>query len=128
MLPPVDAGGGGGGGQGWTLLTTARNHLIAHLISGRLAQELIDVMLDTSNPALGAWMKPFGDPLAPVRVFVRRSDLDRATLVLIEVDHRPPDFDAPPTPRARALWFLLFGGVTVALLMQIMGLAFGGVR
>jgi hypothetical protein len=120
-LPPSDAGGGGGGG-GWALLTTARNHVIAHLISGRLAQEAIEVMLDTSNPALGAWMKPFGDPMAPVRIFVRRRDLDRAAFVLHEVDHRPPDADAPASPAMRAVWCVLFGSVAAALLLEIVGL------
>lgn len=115
-------GGDGGGGQGWRLLTTARNHLVAHLIRGRLAEESIEVLLDLSNPALGAWMKPFGDPLAPVRIFVRRSDLDRATLVLHEVDHRPPDADAPPSPTTKAAWWVLVGSVAVVLLLEIAGL------
>lgn len=80
------------------------------------------MMLDTSNPALGAWMKPFGDPMAPVRIYVRRRDLDRATFVLHEVDHRAPDADAPASRGVRALWCLLFGGVAAALLLELVGL------
>lgn len=104
------------------LLTTARNHLVAHLIRGRLAEESIEVLLDLSNPAIGAWMKPFGDPLAPVRIFVRRSDLDRATLVLHEVDHRPPNPDALPPRPARAAWWVFVGSAAVVLLLEIAGL------
>jgi hypothetical protein len=121
-LPPVSDEGGGGGGQGWALLTTARNHLVAHLIRGRLAEESIEVVLDLSNPAVGAWLKPFGDPLAPVRIFVRRADLDRASLVLLEVDHRAPDPDAPGSREARVAWWVVLGAVAVALVLEIAGL------
>ena len=121
--PPREADGdGGGGGHGWRLLTTARNHLVAHLIRGRLAEESIEVLLDLSNPALGAWLKPFGDPLAPVRIFVRRSDLDRATLVLHEVDHRPPEADAPLPPAAKGAWWVLAASVAVVALLELAGL------
>jgi hypothetical protein len=121
QLPPA-SDGDGGGGHGWSLLTTARNHLVAHLIRGRLADEAIETVLDTSNPALGAWLKPFGDPLAPVRVYVRRSDLDRASLVLHEVDHRPPDPEAPGPPRARRAWWLTVGAVMVVVLLELLSL------
>ena len=67
-------------------------------------------------------MKPFGDPLAPVRIFVRLRDLDRAALVLHEVDHRPPDPEAPGSKRARVAWWLMLGSVGVVLLLEIAGL------
>lgn len=121
-LPPAEWDGGGGGGQGWVLLTTARNHVVAHLIRGRLAEDAIDAVLDMSNPAVGAWLKPFGDPLAPVRIFVRRSDLDRASLVLHEVDHRPPGGEPPSRPRTRLVWWVMAGSVGVVLLLEVLGL------
>jgi hypothetical protein len=60
--------------------------VIAYLIRGRLAQEGIEVVLDSSNASPGAWLHPFGDPASPVRVFVRRSQLTEASLLLHEVD------------------------------------------
>jgi hypothetical protein len=77
--------GGDGGGE-WALLTVARNLVVAHLIQGRLAQEGIEVVLDASNASPGAWLHPFGDPTSPVKVFVRRTDLSAASLMLYEVD------------------------------------------
>src|SRR2546421_11993770 len=82
---PRDPRDGGGGGE-WALLTVARNHVVAHLIRGRLAQEGIEVVLDSSNASPGAWLHPFGDPASPVRVFVRRAQLTEASLLLHEVD------------------------------------------
>src|SRR2546430_13033953 len=82
---PRDPRDGGGGGE-WALLTVARNHVVAHLIRGRLAQEGIEVVLDASNASPGAWLHPFGDPASPVKVFVRRAQLTEASLLLHEVD------------------------------------------
>src|SRR5438309_9652249 len=82
---PRNPGEGGGGGE-WALLTVARNQVVAHLIRGRLAQEGIDAVLDASNDSPGAWLHPFGDPTSPVKVFVRRTDLSAASLLLHEVE------------------------------------------
>jgi hypothetical protein len=60
--------------------------VIAYLIRGRLAQEGIEVVLDSTNDSPGAWLHPFGDPASPVRVFVRRAQLTEASLLLHEVD------------------------------------------
>ena len=60
--------------------------MVAHLIRGRLAQEGIEVVLDASNASPGAWLHPFGDPASPVKVFVRRTDLSAASLLLHEVE------------------------------------------
>jgi hypothetical protein len=60
--------------------------VIAYLIRGRLAEEGIEVVLDSSNASPGAWLHPFGDPASPVRVFVRRAQLTEASLLLHEVD------------------------------------------
>jgi hypothetical protein len=84
--PPDPRDPGGHGGGDWALLTVAPNQVIAYLIRGRLAQEGIEVVLDSSNASPGAWLHPFGDPASPVRVFVRRAQLTEASLLLHEVD------------------------------------------
>jgi Putative prokaryotic signal transducing protein len=84
--PPDPRDPGGHGGGDWALLTVAANQVIAYLIRGRLAQEGIEVVLDSSNASPGAWLHPFGDPASPVRVFVRRAQLTEASLLLHEVD------------------------------------------
>ena len=84
--PPNPRDPGGHGGGDWALLTVAANQVIAYLIRGRLAQEGIEVVLDSSNASPGAWLHPFGDPASPVRVFVRRAQLTEASLLLHEVD------------------------------------------
>ena len=84
--PPEPRDPGGHGGGDWALLTIAANQVIAYLIRGRLAQEGIEVVLDSSNDSPAAWLHPFGDPASPVRVFVRRAQLTEASLLLHEVD------------------------------------------
>ncbi len=105
------------------LLTTAGNQVEAHLIVGRLAEEGIESVLDASNPAPGAWLHPFGDPLSPVRVYVRRRDLGRASLLLHEVDHRPPDPGACGSPRVRRLFWLVLAIVLLMGGLEILGFA-----
>lgn len=105
------------------MLTTAPDQVVAHLIRGRLAEEAIESVLDTSNPSPGAWLKPFGDPMAPVRIFVRRGDFDRAALVLHEVDHRPPDPTAPGPRRLRLFWWLAFATTLMLALLQLLASA-----
>src|SRR6266700_1749234 len=102
--PPAHDPDRGGGGD-WALLTVAGNAVVAHLIWGRLAAEGIDVHLDASNPSPAAWLHPFGDPASPVKVFVRRSDLAAASLLLHEVDDAPslePDIETAPVPGGAA--------------------------
>jgi hypothetical protein len=84
--PPGPRDPGGRGGGDWALLTVAANQVIAYLIRGRLAQEGIEVVLDSTNASPGAWLHPFGDPASPVRVFVRQSQLTEASLLLHEVE------------------------------------------
>ena len=92
--PPAHDSDRGGGGD-WALLTVAGNAVVAHLIWGRLAAEGIDVHLDASNASPAAWLHPFGDPASPVKVFVRRSDLAAASLLLHEVED-PPETEQEP--------------------------------
>lgn len=87
--PPSSGEGGSGGGNGWCLLTTADNQIQAHLLRGILEEHGIECLLDGFNAAPGAWMMPFGDPLAPVRLLVRRLDRHSASLLLHEVGHEP---------------------------------------
>jgi|GEM_PF-5138266 len=122
--PPESADGAGAGGD-WTLLTTAGNEVIAHLVMGRLGEEDIECVLDAFNPSPGAWLKPFGDPLAPVKLYVHKHDLARASLVLHEVDHRPPPPDQQPPLEAKRLWWLTITLVVVAFVLLLIGL-FGG--
>ena len=74
--------------------------MIAYLIRGRLAQEGIEVVLDSSNASPGAWLHPFGDPASPVRVFVRRAQLTEASLLLHEVDQVEADGRRLPATHA----------------------------
>lgn len=118
---PPPAGEEGGGGGDWVLLTIARDRVVAHLIEGRLAEESIEAVLDTSNPSPGAWLQPFGDPMAPVKILVHRHDLGRATLILHEVDHRPPDPSAPGSPAVRRMFWLVLLVVLTLAGLQILG-------
>lgn len=124
--PRVEEDRGGGGGGDWVLLTTARDGVLAHLIQGRLAQESIECMMDESNPAPGAWLKPFGDPMAPVRIYVRRRDYEQATIALYEVDHEPPDPEAAGPPGVRAITWATIAVVVISamlFLLEIFGFA-----
>jgi hypothetical protein len=113
-----------GGGQDWLLLTTARNEFVGHMVQGVLNAQGIDCLVDGFNASPGAWLKPFGDPLAPVRVFVRRFDLESASLLLHEVDHQPADPDAPAGRRVRAMWLgtmLTVLAATAVLVLELVG-------
>jgi hypothetical protein len=126
---PSDPGEGGGGGD-WALLTVAKNAMVAYLIQGRLAQQGIDAVLDSTNASPGAWLHPFGDQASPVRVFVRRSDLNAASLTLHEVDQPEPTMVAVGNPPGRTAvpvaqgagrlrelrWLRLLVGVVISLL------------
>ncbi len=125
---PRDPEHGGGGGD-WALLTVAVNEVVAHLIWGRLAAEGIDVVLDASNPSPAAWLHPFGDPSSPVKVFVRRSDLAAASLLLHEVD-QPVAAPGPSVHRGQAAlptWtgFRLIVAASAALILLAGLLLFG---
>jgi len=141
--PPPDLGEpGGGGGGDWALLTVAKNMIVAYLIQGRLVQQGIDVVLDSTNLSPGAWLHPFGDPSSPVKVFVHRIDMAAASLILHEVD-----VDAPPAPsagigpaaggaalgattvRRRSIWRLdrVWLRVAIGVVMALAALAISGV-
>ncbi|MGH2768591.1 MAG: hypothetical protein ACRDIF_06510 [Actinomycetota bacterium] len=96
---------------------------MAHLIRGRLAAQEIEVVLDASNPAPGAWLHPFGDQQAPVKIFVRRRDLAGAALTLHEVDHRPPDPDASGPRTLRLAFWVVLVVVAGLGLLEIFGFA-----
>lgn len=105
------------------MLTVAKDHFTAHLIEGLLASDGIEVVLDETNLGPGAFLKPFGDPLAPVKVLVREPDFDAATLALAEVDHRPSDADSKESPLVRRLWFLTIATVIVAAMLAFLEVA-----
>jgi hypothetical protein len=113
-----------GGGQDWQLLTTARNQIVGHMVRGVLNAQGIECLIDGFNASPGAWLKPFGDPLAPVRLYVRRYDLESASLILHEVDHQPSDPDAPADRRIRAMWLgsmFTIVAATALLLLELVG-------
>ncbi len=110
----------GGGGDKWKELTVAKDHFTAHLIEGLLASVGIEVVLDETNLAPGAFLKPFGDALASVKVLVREPDFDAATLALAEVDHRPAVADARESPPVRRLWLLTLATVIVAAMLAFL--------
>ena len=83
--PPEDITEESGGGNGWRYLVTAKDVITAHLLTGRLESEGMETAVDSSNPRPGAFLQPFGDPRAPVRVFVRAIDFETACLVLADV-------------------------------------------
>lgn len=108
------------------LLTTARDRVVAHLVQGCLAHEDIECVMDARNPAPGAWLQPFGDPMAPVRIYVRRPDYERAMFVLYEVDHQPPDPEAAGAPGVRVMWWATMAVIVVSamlFLLEIVGFA-----
>lgn len=117
--PVIDPGGGGGGGGQWRLLTVAKDGVTAHLVQGMLAEAGIDVMLDESNGSPGAFLKPFGDPMAPVRIYARQFDLESATLLLHEADHREPDPDSSPSRRLRGMWLITIATVLAAAMLSL---------
>jgi hypothetical protein len=116
------------GGGDWTLLTVAANQVIAYLIRGRLAEEGIDVVLDSSNGSPGAWLHPFGNPGSPVRVFVRRVQLTEASLLLHEVEQAPEPSDTPGAigTRRPASWIGFRVLVAIAALLALSGLLIFG--
>lgn len=118
--PERDRGGGGGGGD-WTVLTTAGDRITAHLIEGRLEEEGVEVVLDTSNPAPGAWLYPFGDPRAPVRIYVRRRDFERASLLLHEIGHRVAD--SAGAGNDRTLIWAMVGILAMIALIEVLDVA-----
>lgn len=72
----------GSGGGDWSLLVVAPNRVVAHLIGGLLTHVGIEFVLDTFNPSPGAWLLPFGDPAAPVKIMVRRFDLSAGRAII----------------------------------------------
>lgn len=80
--PPGASQRGRGGGNGWELLVVAPDEITAHLMQGMLEDSGIEVMLDASNPSPGAFLMPFGDPRAPVKLYVRADDVARASMLL----------------------------------------------
>ncbi|HEU5004237.1 MAG TPA: hypothetical protein VFW71_15855 [Actinomycetota bacterium] len=142
--PPPDLGDAGGGGGGdWALLTVAKNMILAYLIQGRLVQQGIDVLLDSTNLSPAAWLHPFGDPSSPVRIFVHRLDMAMASLILHEVDVDAAPVGGPavigPAPggaargavqvRRRSIWRLdqVWLRVAIGVLMALAALAVSGV-
>ena len=108
-----------GGGSGWKLLTTASDHVTAYLIEGNLISAGIETLMDSSNPSPGAFLKPFGDPLAPVAIYVRTHEFQQASLILHELDHQPVNPEAAPSRRVRRLWLMTLLAILVAAVLMV---------
>lgn len=124
--PPSDGPRDGGGGGGWRLLTVAKDVIVAHLIEGLLIEHGVESFLDATDASPGAFMKPFGDPLAPVKVYVHAGDFETASLALMEVDHQPTDLEAKPPKRLKVRWIMTIitiMAVALLLLLEIVGFA-----
>lgn len=102
------------------MLTTAKDHVTASLIEGLLATNGIECHLDRSNPAPGAFLKPFGDPLAPIPIFVAQVDFESASLVLHEVEHVAPDPQDFPPRVVRRIWWITIAVVLVVALLTLL--------
>lgn len=79
-------------------LATAHDNIEAHLLAGRLTERGIETQRVTDHGAPGAWLYGGSNPWAPVRVLVRRWQLDEARLVLAEVSYAAPTAERSPFP------------------------------
>ncbi|MFN2614377.1 MAG: DUF2007 domain-containing protein [Actinomycetota bacterium] len=119
---PPRTGGGDGGGGGWAWLVTAQDIFEAHIIRGLLeAEGILPVFLDTRDPSPGAWMFLSGNINALVRIFVPRSLLDSARLVMLEAGVKS-DIAVKPNEQvvaARRSWLWLAIVIAIALALFI---------
>jgi hypothetical protein len=72
--------------EGWVQAAVAANDYEAHLMSGRLEEEGIEVVLEPFATGAAAYLHPGGDPSAPVRILVPTEDGERATATLESFD------------------------------------------
>lgn len=118
-LPPGIVSDGGGGG-GWAWLVTTQGVIEAELVKGLLeAAGIVPVALDTRDPSAGAWLFPFGDTNALVRVYVPRSLLEAARLALLETGYTLPEVPGPRVAPARGPWFWVTALVLVAAVVGV---------
>ena len=89
-LPPLDDEGEDGGGSDWLELTVARNDIDAHLLIGRLSEEGIDTRIARDRRAPGAWLYGGANPWAPVKILVKRFQMQDARFVLAEIAFSAP--------------------------------------
>jgi hypothetical protein len=113
----------GGGGSGWVFLTEVPNDFVAHVVQGRLESEGIEVFLRHNVGSPGAFLKPFGDQFAPVGIFVKRMDFERASMVLLEVDHGQSSPVQVGPARPVRLWLIGTLGVLLVGIILIFDLA-----
>ena len=99
--PTVDDESNGGGGRGWVELFRAANDIDAALLIGRLADRDIEThtIKDRSQP--NSWLYGGSNPWAPVLVYVRRTHLIDARIVLAEISLATAELPARPDERSR---------------------------
>jgi len=116
--PPLEERlGDAGGGSGWVELVTAKDDIDAHLVSGLLTNAGIE-SIHLHDVRAQTWLYGGADPNSPVRVMVRRLQLEDARLVLAEQAFEAPDYRAPEgegRPRAASRHGPLWIGTAVAV-------------
>ncbi|MGH2753093.1 MAG: putative signal transducing protein [Actinomycetota bacterium] len=70
----------------WVKVAVAANEYEAHLMSGCLEEEGIEVVLDPYASGAAAYLHPGGDPTAPVRILVPFDRADDAAGILAAID------------------------------------------
>ena len=111
--PPPPAAVGTGGDSQWTELAEARDDIEAHLLTGLLAETGIETRTVKDRSGPGAWLYGGSNPWAPVMVWVRRYDRERAGILLAEMAWEGPTAE-PPAPqdahahrRSALVWWLV---------------------
>ncbi|MGH2752431.1 MAG: DUF2007 domain-containing protein [Actinomycetota bacterium] len=107
--PTADDESSGGGGRDWVELFRAANDIEAALLVGKLADESIETraIKDRSGPS--QWLYGGSNPWAPVLVYVRRSQLVDARILLAEIslaaDDDPAQPDEPDGSKIPRMWW-----------------------
>ncbi len=74
-------------------LIRARHDIDAHLLVGRLDESGIETRAIPDRGAPGAWLYGGSNPWAPVKILVRRFQLEEARIVLAEISFEAPSVD-----------------------------------
>lgn len=70
----------------WAKAVTAVSDIEAHLIGGRLEEAGVEVLMEPDRTGYGDYLLGGGNPHAPVHIFVRSHQLDRAAEVIAEIE------------------------------------------
>lgn len=114
IAPPDIVEHDGGGDRGWVELTTARNDIDAHLLTGRLAQLGIETrrVRDRSNQA---WLYGGANPWGPVTVLVPRYQFEDARIALAELSFAAPAVEPPVARSTSRRQVVVFWSIAIIL-------------